>query len=48
MKLKSVDFIEHPEGGRFREVFRSAHTVSKQDGTRRQFMLAGKPCSLLL
>ena len=33
--MKPVDLIEHPEGGRFREVFRSAHMVSRQDGTRR-------------
>jgi predicted cupin superfamily sugar epimerase len=33
--MKPIDLAEHPEGGRFREVFRSAHTVSKQDGTTR-------------
>lgn len=33
--MKPVDLIEHPEGGRFREVFRSAKTVSIQDGTVR-------------
>jgi len=31
--MKPIDFTEHPEGGRFREVFRSAGTVSKHDGT---------------
>ena len=30
--MKPVNLIEHPEGGRFREVFRSAKTVSTQDG----------------
>lgn len=33
--MKPIDLIEHPEGGRFREVFRSANTVSTQDGTIR-------------
>lgn len=33
--MKLIDFKEHPEGGRFRRVFRSAHTVSKHDGTTR-------------
>ena len=31
--MQPIDLIEHPEGGRFREVFRSAKTVSTQDGT---------------
>lgn len=31
--MKPIDLIEHPEGGRFREVFRSAKTVSTQEGT---------------
>lgn len=31
--MKPENLIEHPEGGRFREVFRSAQTVSTQDGT---------------
>ena len=35
IKMKPIDLIEHPEGGRYREVFRSAHTVSKDDGTGR-------------
>lgn len=30
--MKPIDFVEHPEGGRFREVFRSAKTVSTHDG----------------
>ena len=30
-----MDLIEHPEGGRFREVFRSAKIVFTQDGTTR-------------
>lgn len=33
--MRPVDLIEHPEGGRFREVFRSAHTITRQDGTTR-------------
>jgi len=33
--MKPINLIEHPEGGRFREVFRSAKTVSTQDGTTR-------------
>jgi predicted cupin superfamily sugar epimerase len=33
--MKPVNLIEHPEGGRFREVFRSAKTVSTQDGSAR-------------
>lgn len=33
--MKPIDLIEHPEGGRFREVFRSAKTVSTEDGTNR-------------
>ena len=33
--MRPIDLIEHPEGGRFREVFKSAKTVSTQDGTTR-------------
>jgi len=33
--MQPVDLIEHPEGGRFREVFRSARRVSTQDGSNR-------------
>ena len=33
--MKPNDLIAHPEGGRFREVFRSAKTVSTQDGSIR-------------
>lgn len=33
--MKPIDLIEHPEGGRFREVFRSAGTVSTADGALR-------------
>jgi predicted cupin superfamily sugar epimerase len=33
--MKPVGLIEHPEGGRFREVYRSARTVSTQEGTTR-------------
>ena len=33
--MKPDNLISHPEGGRFREVFRSAKTVSTQEGTTR-------------
>jgi predicted cupin superfamily sugar epimerase len=33
--MKPIDLIEHPEGGRFREVFRSAKAVSTQGGVTR-------------
>jgi predicted cupin superfamily sugar epimerase len=33
--MKPIDLIDHPEGGRFREVFRSARTVATQDGATR-------------
>jgi predicted cupin superfamily sugar epimerase len=33
--MKPLDLIDHPEGGRFREVFRSAKTVSTPDGNVR-------------
>ncbi|MCA9204681.1 MAG: cupin domain-containing protein [Planctomycetales bacterium] len=33
--LKPHDLIEHPEGGRFREVFRSATAVTSASGQRR-------------
>lgn len=33
--MKPTDLIEHPEGGRYREVFRSARTVATPDGRRR-------------
>ena len=33
--MKPIALIEHPEGGRFREVFRSARTVSTEDGATR-------------
>lgn len=33
--MQPVDLIEHPEGGRFREVFRSAQRVSREDGANR-------------
>ena len=32
-KLTPIDLIKHPEGGRYQEVFRSDHTVSKDDGS---------------
>jgi uncharacterized protein len=33
--MKPIDLIEHPEGGRFCEVFRSARTVSTPEGATR-------------
>lgn len=33
--MKPTDLIEHPEGGRFREVFRSSKIISLHDGTNR-------------
>ncbi|TKB05633.1 cupin domain-containing protein [Desulforhopalus sp. IMCC35007] len=33
--MKPFDFIEHPEGGRFLEVFRSAKLVTSSNGTTR-------------
>jgi predicted cupin superfamily sugar epimerase len=33
--MKPIDLLEHPEGGRFREVFRSAKTVTTHSGTTR-------------
>lgn len=33
--MKPDDLVKHPEGGRFREVFRSAGTVTTQGGTTR-------------
>jgi len=33
--MQPIDLIKHPEGGRFREVFRSTQTVSARDGTTR-------------
>jgi len=34
-KMKSLDLIAHPEGGRFREVFRSPHRVTTAQGNNR-------------
>ena len=31
--MKPINFIEHPEGGRFREVYRSSNTISMKDGS---------------
>ena len=33
--MKPIDFTEHPEGGRFSEVFRSAKTISTSQGNIR-------------
>ena len=33
--MKPIDLLEHPEGGRFREVFRSARTVIEPGGESR-------------
>jgi predicted cupin superfamily sugar epimerase len=35
MVMKPVDLMAHPEGGRFREVYRSATAVSTPEGTSR-------------
>jgi predicted cupin superfamily sugar epimerase len=32
MTFSATQFIQHPEGGRFREVFRSERTVTQPDG----------------
>lgn len=31
--MKPINLIEHPEGGRFREVYRSSNTISMKDGS---------------
>jgi predicted cupin superfamily sugar epimerase len=31
--MKPIDFIEHPEGGRFREVYRSVKKVTNHEGS---------------
>ncbi|MCP4720687.1 MAG: cupin domain-containing protein [Desulfobacteraceae bacterium] len=33
--MKKMNLIEHPEGGRFREVFRSAEIISTSQGNKR-------------
>ncbi|HSH13552.1 MAG TPA: cupin domain-containing protein [Desulfurivibrionaceae bacterium] len=33
--MKPIELIKHPEGGRFREVFRSGRTVTSSDGATR-------------
>jgi predicted cupin superfamily sugar epimerase len=33
--MKPVDLMEHPEGGRFREVFRSEAKITAEDGRER-------------
>ncbi len=33
--MKPIDFVDHPEGGRFNEVFRSAKTVTTISGITR-------------
>jgi predicted cupin superfamily sugar epimerase len=33
--MKPIDLIEHPEGGRFREVFKSTATVTTSNGHSR-------------
>lgn len=34
--IQPVDLIEHPEGGRFKEVFRSIEKIRRADGTERR------------
>ncbi|RLB86363.1 MAG: cupin domain-containing protein [Deltaproteobacteria bacterium] len=36
--MKPINFTEHPEGGRFREVFRSAKTISTSQGNIRSVL----------
>ena len=36
--MKPIELIEHPEGGRFREVFRSAQIISTNQGPKRSAM----------
>jgi len=36
--MKPIELIEHPEGGRFREVFRSAQIISTDQGSKRSAM----------
>jgi predicted cupin superfamily sugar epimerase len=31
--MKPIDLLDHPEGGRFREVYRSCETITLKDGT---------------
>ena len=33
--MKPIDLIDHPEGGRFLEVFRSDTVVTRSDGSER-------------
>ncbi|RVU84670.1 cupin domain-containing protein [Leucothrix sargassi] len=33
--MKPTNLLEHPEGGRFQEVFRSAEVITRADGTSR-------------
>ncbi len=33
--MQPIDFIEHPEGGRYREVFKSQRVITNRDGKQR-------------
>jgi predicted cupin superfamily sugar epimerase len=33
--MQAIDFIEHPEGGRYREVFKSQRVVTNLDDKQR-------------
>ena len=33
--MKPIDLVEHPEGGRYKEVFRSASTIQTSKGARK-------------
>jgi uncharacterized protein len=38
LSMKPIELTEHPEGGRFREVFRSAQIISTDQGLKRSAM----------
>jgi hypothetical protein len=38
LSMKPIELTEHPEGGRFREVFRSAKIISTDQGSKRSAM----------
>ncbi|MGB3223464.1 MAG: cupin domain-containing protein [Desulforhopalus sp.] len=38
LSMKPIELTEHPEGGRFREVFRSAQIISTDQGSKRSAM----------
>ncbi|MCA1795853.1 MAG: cupin domain-containing protein, partial [Desulfobacteraceae bacterium] len=38
LSMKPIELTEHPEGGRFREVYRSAQIISTDQGAKRSAM----------